>query len=157
MDPELRHTLDDAQRIVFVCSGNMVRSAFADLYARHIGFPREVASIATTYRNDGLYPETFHALRERGLADGVLRAFRPTHVDDAGHLFDADTVLLAMTHRHLDALRHSPAAGCPAFLLSRVLGREDEIADPVLEGADFGRTFHTVERCVDALARELES
>jgi len=150
-------SLEGAHRVVFVCSGNMVRSAFAELYARHIGFPREVASIATTFRNDGLYPNTLHALRERGLAEDVLRSFRPTHVDDAGHLFGPATVLLAMTRSHLHALRETPAKGCPAFLLMEVLGRGEEIADPVLEGADFGETFRTLEHCVEVLARELHS
>jgi len=155
--PHPSRSLDGARRIVFVCSGNMVRSAFAELYARHIGFPREVASIATTFRNDALYPETFRALRERGLAEDVLRGFRPTHVDDARHLCGPDTLLFAMTRAHLRALRGSPASGCPALLLLEVLGRTGEIADPVLEGADFGETFRTLEHCVEALARELQS
>ena len=72
--------------MLFVCSGNMVRSAFAELYARHLGIPITVHSAATTFRNDSIFPET---------------------------------------------------------------------ADPVLEGADFDRTFARVAHCVDGLVRFL--
>ncbi len=157
IDQELRTVLGEATRIVFVCSGNMVRSAFADLYAKHIGIEREVASVATTYRNNALYPETAAALRQRGIDAGTIRSFRPTHVEDAPELFREGTLLFAMTHSHLHALATSPASHCPVFLFPRILGQELEIADPVLEGADFEVTFRTLGRCVEALRDELQA
>ena len=156
-DESLDSLLARTERIVFVCSGNMVRSAFAELYARHVGLPRELASVATTYRNDALYPETARALRALGLSEETLSSFRPTHVDDAPELFGPGTLLFAMTTGHLRALRTGPAAGRPGLLLPRVLGLDGEIPDPVLEGADFGETFRTVRGCVDALNRALRS
>ena len=39
--------LREAETFVFLCSGNMVRSAFAELYAQHTGFPLPVRSAAT--------------------------------------------------------------------------------------------------------------
>jgi hypothetical protein len=40
-------------------------------------------------------------------------------------------------------------------LLGALLGTDEEIADPVLDGADFERTFATVARAVEALVARL--
>jgi protein-tyrosine-phosphatase len=142
-------------RIVFVCSGNMVRSAFAELYARHIGVPREISSIATTYRNDRIFPDTARALKRLGVDTDAVDGFVPTHMDEVPEPLDENCVLFAMTHSHLHALADT-THGATTFLMSRILGHGTEIADPVLEGADFGTTFLALERCVDALLIELE-
>ena len=139
--------------LVFVCSGNMVRSAFAELYGRHLDCPALLESCGTTYRNEALYPETAAALRARGVDEEALSAFRPTHVDDRAD-WRGDEVFLAMREHHLDALRDRSDAASgfsrSAFLLDRV-----EIADPVLEGASFEATFARVATCVDELVRRL--
>src|SRR5262245_10050158 len=57
LDPRLSGLLARAPEIVFVCSGNVVRSAFAHLYAVHLGLPRRVRSLATRYRNPVLFAE----------------------------------------------------------------------------------------------------
>ena len=158
MTGALHEALNGAGALVFVCSGNMVRSAFAELYARHLGLRVPVASVATTYRNDGLYRETLEALLARGVAEGPLRAFRPTHVEDltgvwADRVAGAEgTVVLGMTRSHLAALPD----GARAWLLEEVLGSREEIPDPVLEGASFERTFDRVAACVEELVRHYE-
>lgn len=151
IDEELRTALRETQRIVFACSGNMVRSAFAELYARHLEIPRSISSVATTYRNGRIFPETAQALKRLGVSAQAVQGFRPTHIDDAPHLFDGSCILFAMTRSHLHALAGGPADRVPSFLFPRILARKDEIADPVLEGADFGLTFRTLERCTLAL------
>lgn len=144
-DPRTR-ALSAADTIVFLCSGNMVRSAFAELYARHIGFPRDVLSAATTYRNDAIFPETARALRARGVDDEWIRSFRPTHLDDLRVGPDRSHVFLGMRWHHLDSVE----AG-------HLLIPELEIADPVLEGADFAETFAQVVRGVEALRDDLNA
>lgn len=145
----LRAALAGAEGVVFVCSGNMVRSAFAELYARHRGLALAVRSVATTYRNDFLFPQTAAALRARGVPETAIAAFRPTHVDDARESFGERWAVLGMTDEHLAAVASLPG---PKALLSEARGARTRIADPVLEGADFGRTFEEVAACVDALA-----
>lgn len=158
MTQALHEALEGAGALLFVCSGNMVRSAFAELYARHLGLGWPVGSVATTYRNSGLLAETARALRARGVPEDLLRSFRPTHVEDlpdvwAARLAGADgTVVLCMTETHLRAMPH----GARAWLLEEVLGRRDDIPDPVLEGASFERTFERVAACVEALVRRSE-
>jgi protein-tyrosine-phosphatase len=148
-DAPLRTVLR-ASELVFVCSGNMVRSAFAELYGRHLGCPLPLRSAATTYRNDRIFPETARALLARGVARSAVRAFRPTHIEDLAPAPTGAAVRLGMTRSHLAALR---ACGlrAPAYLLGAVAGGEGEIPDPVLEGADFEETFARVEACVEAI------
>jgi len=150
-DPLRRRLVREADTFVFLCSGNMVRSAFAELYARHTGFPRPVRSAATTYRNDALFPETARALLELGVPADDVRAFRPTHLDQLAPVIAGAPVFLGMRRHHLDALRAWPRHARRGLLLVP----SEEIADPVLEGADFGQTFRSVAAGVDALRREL--
>lgn len=133
--------------VVFLCSGNMVRSAFADLYARHLGCPWNVLSAATTYRNDRIYPETARALQARGVPENAVRSFRPAHVEDLMPSLQGAPLFLGMRHEHLAAMDAWPAHRARTFLLDA----PHEIADPVLEGADFASTFARVARCVEEL------
>ncbi len=158
MSDRLQPHLAGASEVVFLCSGNMVRSAFADLYARYLGIPRAVRSLATTYRNGAIFPVTAAALRERGVPEDWIRAFRPTHLDDVWPELDVErSVLFGMRHHHLARLSARPGAADRSFLLMEVLGLDEEIADPVEEGADFERTFELVERCVEELVARLRT
>ena len=155
MDRELAECLGRASELIFLCSGNMVRSAFAELYARHLDCPLPVRSAATIYRNDHLFPETLQALLARGVALEELMRFRPTHLADVVETLDARTLALGMSRHHLGVLRSVRGWCGRSFLLAQALGREEEIADPVLEGADFEHTFAAVARCVETIVARL--
>ncbi len=150
MSQTKRDSIARAEGLVFLCSGNVVRSAFADLYARHLGCPLPVRSAASTYRNASLFPETESALLSRGVDPVSLREFVPTHIDDLMPGLPPVHTILAMRHHHIDALRAWPEHHANAYLLDDV-----EIADPVLEGAEFGATYATVAECVETLVRDL--
>ncbi len=139
--------------IVFLCSGNVVRSAFAELYARHLGCPRPVCSAATRFRHTRIYPETARALLQRGVESEALQAFRPTHLDELRHRLTRRAVFLAMKRTHLEALAVELEGR--AFLLSEILGVQEEIADPVEEGADLERVLGQITRYVEALVERL--
>ena len=154
---ELDEALAGARGVLFLCTGNMVRSAFAELYARHLGSPLPVASAATRYRNDHLMAETARALEARGVSSAWTRAFRPRHIADVLDDLDPGTLVLGMARMHLDALARRPELRRRAFLLALVRGEALEIADPVLEGADFELTFARVAGCVETLVERLHS
>lgn len=97
LDPNVR-------AVRFVCSGNMVRSAFAELLARHLGCPLPVDSCATTYRNPAVHPETRAALLRAGVDAAACDRFRPRHVDDLPE-DGVPRLVLGMTGEHLAAYR----------------------------------------------------
>jgi protein-tyrosine-phosphatase len=150
---ELERALADAGEVLFLCTGNMVRSAFADLYARHLGCRLAVSSAATVFRNDHMLPETARALAVRGVRPEWIRSFRPRHLDDLLPHLGERALILGMTDMHLEALAGHPSLRRRAFLLASLLGDQVGIADPVLEGADFAATFQRVAACVEALVR----
>jgi protein-tyrosine-phosphatase len=155
MSTTFEPALEGARAVLFLCSGNMVRSAFADLYARHLHCPVPVSSAATRFRNDHMLDETARALVARGVPAAWTRAFRPRHLSDLIDDLDASTLILGMSRQHLEALAHRPALLPRAFLLTRVAGEASEIQDPVLEDADFEHTFQRIATCVETLVESL--
>ncbi len=155
VDPSLRTAVERASCLAFLCSGNMIRSAFAELYARHLGCPLPVRSGATSYQNDAILPATARALETRGVDPAWMRAFRPTTLETLVPQLDPNTIFLGMKHEHLAALPATPDYTARSFLLSQALGRTDEIADPMFEGG-FDGVIATVAECVDALVEAVE-
>lgn len=155
MNDGLELALHGARSVLFLCSGNMVRSAFAELYARHLACPLPVSSAATLFRNDHIMDETARALEARGVPAARSRAFRPRLLSDLLEGLDEDTLVLGMARHHLEPLARRPELLPRAFLLASLVGEAGEIQDPVLEGADFELTFQRIARCVDTLVERL--
>ena len=150
-DERLERVLRDATSVLFLCSGNMIRSAFAELYARHLGCALPVRSAATTYRNDAIYPQARAALLTRGVPAQTMASFRPTVLLDIRAKLDSGIVVFGMTADHLDSLG---SLGERGFLLPLLDGSSDEIADPMFEGG-FDATFDRIAELVDVLVDRL--
>ena len=150
----LDQALRGAGRIRFLCSGNVVRSAFAELYARHLGCPLEVDSAATTFQNASIFEETRQALRSRGVDAAWIEAFRPRHLSLLPEP-PPDLLLLGMTQAHLSHWRRLHPGHEGSFLLSELEQGKHSIADPVTEGVDFERTFSEIARLVEVLLGRL--
>jgi protein-tyrosine-phosphatase len=142
-----------AERTLFICYGNIMRSAFAAEYYRHRaganGRPAEVQSA-------GIYEASGRPADPRMCAAGARRgidlsAHRSRTIDSAAIAW-AD-VILAMDRSHLDALRRQyPAAAPKCFLLALLdpaSGRAIEIVDPYLE--DESATERVCARIVAAI------
>lgn len=160
VSPELRAALARARAVRFLCTGNMVRSAFAELYARHLGCPLPVDSAATVFENEGLFPQTRAALAALGVEPRALDAFRPRRLDRVAADAAPGRVVFGMTPEHLDAYAArfgtlDLGTGPDRYLLTALLGREERVADPVLEGASFAVAFRTVQECVERLVEVL--
>ncbi|MCA8979983.1 MAG: hypothetical protein H6831_01195 [Planctomycetes bacterium] len=145
----LSEALQSASGILFLCSGNMIRSAFAELFARHLGIALPVRSAGTTYSNTRIHVETARALTARGVVGEWIREFRPRHMDDIEPAPRPDELVIGMTRAHLADARARGAQG-PGRLMLEALGETLEIADPFFEGG-FERTFAELTRCVEAL------
>jgi protein-tyrosine-phosphatase len=147
----LDRALAGADELLFLCSGNIIRSAFAELYARHLGCPLPARSAGTRYRNTGgLYAHTARRLADRGVGRSEVEGFVSTHLDELEPTPGAGTLALGMTEEHLWALENGPVPHGMRFLLTEVEGERVEIADPMFEGG-FARTFEWIERLVETL------
>jgi protein-tyrosine-phosphatase len=155
VDTGLEAHLRDASGLLFLCSANMVRSAFAELYARHVGIRLPLSSAATVYHRGSLLAGTAEALVERGVPPDELAAFRHAHIDELLDGLDERVVVLGMTRRHLEPLGARPEILARAHLLAESLGEAEEIPDPVHDGVDFATTFARIAECVEALERRL--
>jgi protein-tyrosine-phosphatase len=154
--PDLERALSEASGVRFLCSGNVVRSAFAELYARHLGLPLPVDSAATHFENERLFGPTRAALAARGVSEEILAAFRPRPIWRLEATPEPRLVVLAMAPMNLEAWRRLHPDHDRSYLLREVEGKPEAIADPVLDGADFDQVFEAVARCVERLERCLE-
>ncbi len=141
---------NDSRDLLFLCSGNVLRSAFCELYARHLELPNRVRSAATEYRNRAIFPESRAALSALGVPANLLNAFRPTHIDD----FDAppapNTLVYGMTRAHLASFTQSFGASFETRLILSVLGKDREVDDPYFTHR-YAETFATLTDCIEAL------
>jgi protein-tyrosine-phosphatase len=113
-----------------------------------------VDSAATHYENTHLLRPTREALASRGVDPAQLAAFRPRPIWSLPPP-DPRLVVLAMAPLNLEAWRRRHPEHRPNWLLRAIEGLDEPIADPVLDGADFGEAFEAVARCVEALAQRL--
>ncbi|TDJ67291.1 MAG: hypothetical protein E2O39_14985 [Planctomycetota bacterium] len=155
MNEALELALAKATAVRFLCTGNVVRSAFAELYARHLGCPVPVDSCATVFQNTGLFAETSAALIERGVSSSWVEEFRARHLSLVTGAPDAGLVVFGMTREHLSTWRAKHPDHEHVYRLSELAGERRDIADPVLDGASFERTFEAVSDLIDVLVERL--
>lgn len=151
MNAALLTSLQGAGGLCFLCSGNALRSPFAEILARHLGCPLPVNSAATTYRNATLFEQASSALAQRRVPRAAWSSFRSRHLDDLlqEQALPEDWVVLGMTAEHLaDARLRLPRQRM--LLLGDCAGL-GEIADPYMDDISYGVVFAQVERCVRLL------
>lgn len=138
------------ERLVFVCHGNICRSAFADVLARDLGMKSASFGLSTT---TGLpaHPPIASAARAMAvdLSDHVT-----TSVDD--FVPQPGDLLLAMEARQVARLRGDPRfAGLQIDLLGRY-SKTPHLHDPYQLSDDYVRTSLTrIDRAVRTLVSRL--
>ena len=136
-----------ARRWVFVCSGNICRSPYAEVAARAQGLPAISCGIATTpdLPADGM------AMRVAALHGLDLGPHRTTRWEDVA--LQSGDVIVTMQLRHAHAvLPKARAAGCPVVMLSSFLPEFRAIWDP------YGGTeseFQEIFDLIDSGVREI--
>lgn len=147
-----------AERILFVCKGNICRSPFAELYAKAKGWP------AKTITSSGYFPTA-----RRCCPDIAVQAARTLGVDMTEHRSDvlndetiarAD-VIFTFDWENYYRLRSSyPSAGRKLFSLAGVLKHSHGLAidDPYShEQSVYEATYRTIAEAVDVLITKGDS
>ena len=136
--------------IVFVCSGNIIRSAFCELYAKHLGI--SCSSFGTRYRNTRIHPQARKALLARGVPHRQIKEFTPRFISEVK--YSSKNKYYCMTKEHVSDLLQAGFEEERVFLLASVLGEESDIQDPFFTG-EFTKVFDVLEKCVHALKQNL--
>ena len=147
-------------KVVFVCSGNVFRSVFAEGYALQVIADRGLRGITvascgtvaeTSFRIPRVLAEVF---RVHGVTVKHAVAHRPVRL--SRERLAGATAVLVMDRGHLAAVR----ATCPEYagvtwLLKEYAGYTDdlEIPDPIGQPESvYLQTAETIRNCIDAVA-----
>ena len=124
-------------KIVFLCSGNVIRSPFAEFLARkYVDYPSKQKLIfesgACTYQNSSILPFTRKWLLKKGFSDKEIRNHNPrlitNYYDD---FFDTD-LFIGMTKEHIAHIKEIFPTKNAYLLKELVLGKNEDILDPYL-------------------------
>jgi len=150
-----RHPVpSQVKRLVFVCHGNICRSAFAEAAARQAGFNAASFGLSTT-SNKPAHPPITEMAREWGLD---LHSHRTTAAED--FLPQPGDYLLAMEVRHLRRIAAQPRlADLPRGLLGTYAERPvPHLHDPYRLSDAYTRVcLARIERSVAGLCRAFSS
>ncbi|MCY3414044.1 MAG: hypothetical protein INQ03_20540 [Candidatus Heimdallarchaeota archaeon] len=142
-------TFDDIQEktILFLCSGNIIRSAFAEIYAKHLGL-KNVHSAGTVYFNNAITQEAARRLIEEGVDMDLLNQFQPTHISELQLINPREYIIFGMKQEHLDStyIQNFPYK----FLLSEINDEKYEIKDPYFEGG-YNEVFDMIKNLLEKL------
>lgn len=152
-EPYLHPRLQEIDRLVFVCLGNINRSAFSEAVARRLGIHTCSIGLSTTSGHPAFH-KAIATAKPLGLD---LSAHTATDLSD--YQFCSTDLLLVMEIRHAHKLR---AAGYPAASIA-LLGHwavphRIHLHDPhVLSDAYFRTCFSLLQSAVQGLAADLRA
>jgi protein-tyrosine-phosphatase len=146
-----------AEKVLFVCYGNILRSPFASSYLRE---KAAAEGRTVVVRSTGMYHRTGRAADPRGIAAGRrwdvdLSSHRSTRIDRA--VVDWADVIFVMDRRNLHDLQQQfPEAAHKAFLLGAVepgAATDVEIPDPYSGGYELTeRAYARIAGAIDRVA-----
>lgn len=146
----LKNNLKESDLILFLCSGNIIRSAFADLYSKHIRIEKNILSAGTTYFNSRITIEAKTELISLGVDTDLISKFSPTHISNLELTAYSKIVVFGMKRAHLVDFDLTPDKVIGKYLLSEIQGTKEEIADPYFEGG-YSSVFNQIKNYVDEL------
>ena len=150
----LKVKLKECDLILFLCSGNIIRSAFAGLYARHIRIEINVLSGGTTYFNSRITREAEEELISLGVENENILKFSPTHISNLDLSDFEKIIVFGMKKSHLKDFDLVPEKVIGKYLLSEIQGTKEEIADPYFEGG-YEFVFKQIKNLIDELKLNL--
>jgi len=94
-------------KILFVCSGNICRSAYADFFFRRLLSETEdlknkfeIKSGALSFKNSSIDPRTVKSLMSEGFSKDVLNSHIPRIVNEHEYLLEEADLIIGFTSGH---------------------------------------------------------
>ncbi|MFX1507502.1 MAG: hypothetical protein ACFFDC_15570 [Promethearchaeota archaeon] len=143
-------------RLVFICSGNIIRSPYAHLLFEHLleediklKSKIQVESGGVTYRNYSISMETRNTLLKEGVPPDKISEFSPRYFPDHPDMFKGADLVLVMERNHIRKIPNKNTF----LLLEFTLGKPINVPDPYFE-PPYERSFGIIKEALIQL-REL--
>ncbi|MFX1516609.1 MAG: hypothetical protein ACFFC6_09890 [Promethearchaeota archaeon] len=132
--------------IVFICSGNIIRSPYAHLLFEHlleedIELKNKITieSGGVTYRNSTISVETRNMLVREGVSSNKISEFTPRYFPDHPDMFQGVDLVLVMEKNHIQKIPITDTF----LLLEFTLGIADNVSDPYFN-PPYERSFQLI-------------
>lgn len=123
----------DHFHLIFICSGNIIRSPYAHLLFEHLlekdielKSKMQVESGGVTYRNSSLSMEARNMLVKEGVSTKKISEFIPRYFPDHPDMFQGVDLVLVMEKNHI----HKIPVEDTFLLLEFTLGIANDVPDP---------------------------
>ena len=139
----------DQFNIIFICSGNIIRSPYAHLLFEHLIQKDEdlkkkvrVESAGVIYRNYSISSESRNMLLREGVSSNKISQFFPRFSLDYPEMFQDVDLVLVMEKSHIQRIPEF-IRNKSFLLLEFTLGINDNIPDPYFD-PPFDRSFRMI-------------
>ncbi|MHA1379922.1 MAG: arsenate reductase/protein-tyrosine-phosphatase family protein [Candidatus Helarchaeota archaeon] len=150
---KLKNENDDIH-ILFVCSGNIIRSAYSEILLEKMlqdkyGKTNIVTeSGALVYNNDSIHFKTKRALLEKGVPKERIKRHKPKHIDYYREMFNKADIIFGYSNSHIEELKDFEDK---SFLIwDFAFGEKKEIADAWFTG-QFEESFAQIDQCLEKI------
>ena len=147
--------------IIFICSGNIIRSPYAHLLFKHLiqedvelTKKIRVDSGGVTYRNSSISVEAHEMLLKEGVPSEKIIEFIPRYFTDYPDMFQGVDLVLVMEKNHIRRVPRN-IRDQTFLLLEFTQGITDNVPDPYFN-PPFERSFKIIKEAVIQLRESLK-
>ena len=155
---KLKNKKDDIH-ILFVCSGNIIRSAYSEIlfekmlqdkYGKTNIIPE---SGALVYNNDSIHYKTKRALLEKNVPKERIKKHVPKHIAFYREMFENADIIFVYSNSHLEDAKEFAEK---TFLIWEfAFGEKKEIADAFFTG-QYAESFAQIDQCLEKILEIFE-
>ncbi|PWI47829.1 hypothetical protein CEE45_09970 [Candidatus Heimdallarchaeota archaeon B3_Heim] len=147
--------------INFICSGNIIRSPYAEILFEHmikmtntsLAKRVRVESGGVRYRNSKISEESATMLLKEGINHKRIDQFTPRYFPDYPRMFDSVDLILVMERSHLRSIP-SKYKEKTFLLLEFIYGRNEDVPDPYFD-PPFERSFIMIKKALQTFTEML--
>ncbi|MFX0138534.1 MAG: hypothetical protein ACFFDN_33130 [Candidatus Hodarchaeota archaeon] len=155
---KLKNKPDDIH-ILFVCSGNIIRSAYSEILFEKMLYDKYgktniiSESGALVYKNDSIHYKTKRALLAKAIPKERVKRHKPRHIDYYREMFENADIILVYSLDHLNDAREF--ADKSFLIWEFAFGEKKSISDAFFTG-QFDESFAEIDQCLEKILEIFE-
>ncbi|MHA2363149.1 MAG: arsenate reductase/protein-tyrosine-phosphatase family protein [Candidatus Hodarchaeales archaeon] len=167
----LNHNIKKQYKILFICSGNIMRSPMAEMLFEKLLTEKYdnqwkrfviVDSGAVRFKNSEIYPYTKEVLINKGIPEDRIKKFVPRHIENHPQLFEEADIILTMTEGQRKRLlsKYNSNFENKTYILPEYVKKDVTIPDPwfsLRRKKKLRETAETIEECLVSLLTKFET